>query len=135
MPSLQEPLYFPENIDSKIDFRPHGEYYSVHTNFEILLHATDYPVLVTSNIPFGSDYDQIYLLDSNCNVSENTIFYDDWVYLTLPDSSFTTLVVQMGFESGVKEEKTKEPIWKVSPKSYVGMDHNGLGVGWQIRSD
>ena len=62
-------LYFPTNLDSKIDFRSNAGSISRQSNsFEIQIHALHYPVTVClgdQNI-FGGILFPLFLLDSNC---------------------------------------------------------------------
>lgn len=67
-PSLGD-LYFPTNLDSKIDFRPNaGTLSRLYNSFEIQITALHYPVTIylgDQNI-FGGVLFHFMLLDSNC---------------------------------------------------------------------
>ncbi|MCB9283159.1 MAG: T9SS type A sorting domain-containing protein [Lewinellaceae bacterium] len=124
-------LYFSENIDSKRDFRPFlGSYSSVNTNFEIYIHAVDYPVVVTVEVDCGTGWDQIYLLDSNCDVEDYQGLYNGNASFILPDSSFTTLVGYLDQETNVKGYLEKEPSWYLFPNPVQGeINISGLAGG------
>lgn len=105
-------LYFPDNIDSKIDYRPFTwSYQSVYQNFEFFIYANNYPVTVRADFSeiqfnFLEWYSTIRLLDSNCNSTDTkSIYYDsmnDSLFI-LMDSSFNTLVVNFDTEVSIEE--------------------------------
>lgn len=122
-------LYFPNNIDSKIDFRPFGEFESVYNNFEIYIHAVSYPVTIWADFTqiqgsYLEGYSSIHLLDSNCNTTETqSIYYNsakDSLFI-LPDSTYNTLVAHFEHEVGIKEKKLIKSLIKIYPNPSKGM--------------
>lgn len=80
-------LYFPNNLDSKIDFRPENTSAPQHNNFEIYIHADHYPITVTvldKHFFYGGVAFLCSSLDSNCipekqapvepNIARDTLF-------------------------------------------------------------
>ncbi|MGH1336132.1 MAG: T9SS type A sorting domain-containing protein [Aureispira sp.] len=65
-------LYFPNNLDSKRDFRPNlGGPHGLYNNFEIRVNALHYPVTVSlgEQSILGGIIFSFMLLDSNCNTT------------------------------------------------------------------
>lgn len=113
-------LYFPHNIDTKIDFRPFGGFSSVNNNFEIYIHAVDFPITITAEYEgitgHASDVMASFaLLDSDCNASK--IVYADPrtdLIAVISDNSFTTLVAAFDHEVSAREiEMDKD--WNIFP--------------------
>lgn len=111
-------LYFPDNIDSKIDLRPFGLFGSLNNNFEFFIYAIHYPVTVRADFSeiqfnFLEGYSMIYLLDSNCNEMDNKPIYynttNDLLFI-LTDSSFNTLLVNFQHEVGIDEKNSLNTI-------------------------
>lgn len=105
-------LYFPNNIDSKIDLRPFGSFESVYNNFEFFIYATNYPVTVRADFSeiqfhFLEGWSSIHLLNNNCDaIDYKPIYYDpinDSLFI-LTDSSFNTLVANFQHEVGIDEK-------------------------------
>jgi hypothetical protein len=116
-------LYFPENIESKIDFRPFGPFISVYNNFEIFINAINYPVVIRADFSdiqgsWLEGYSVIHLLDSNCDAVETKGIYstqtNDTLF-TLPDSSFNTLVANFQHEVGIAEINSLNNLVTISP--------------------
>jgi hypothetical protein len=115
-------LYFPVNIDSKVDFRLIDEdYKKQNTHFEIKIFAKDYPVKVIADYIglYNSNYNRwspIHLLNNDCSTQE-TVYMDTWnkndTIFTLPDASFSTLIAIFDYEVGVKE--TNKDIIEINP--------------------
>lgn len=109
-------IYFPANLDSKVDFRLIDEdYKSQNTHFEIKVYAKDYPVKVIADYIglYNSNYNRwspIHLLNGDCSTQE-TLYMDTWnkndTIFTLPDASFSTLIAIFQYEVGVKETNTE----------------------------
>lgn len=109
-------LYFPDNIDSKIDFRPFGEFKSVYNSFEIYISAVSYPLTILADFSeiqnsYLEGYSSIHLLDSSCNATETKpIYYNsakDSLFI-LPDSTYNTLVAHFEHEVSVNEKKRED---------------------------
>lgn len=113
----QDSLYFSNNIDSKIDYRPFlidwggAGFGVVNNNFEILINAVEYPVTVSADFSgiLGSmlygGWSKLYLLDDNCNDYDNkelAIYLQDSLF-ELPDSSFNTIVVRFQVHVGIED--------------------------------
>ena len=110
-------LYFPNNIDSKKDFRPFGNFHSENNNFEVFIHAENYPIIVYGQIVSEyADFIQVFSLNSDCSIAENEFIYSQnfQPLFTLPDSSFNTMVVNFQHEVSIDYLQTK-PSWKVFP--------------------
>lgn len=114
-------LYFPNNIDSKIDFRPFNGFYSVNNNFEIYVHAIEFPITITAKSTgitghASSVWADFFLLDNNCNASKDIVYNPPYDTLTvITDSSLTTLIAHFQHEVGIKNYKRIEPIWTIFP--------------------
>lgn len=103
-------LYFPDNIDSKIDLRPFAfDVQSLNDNFEILISAQEYPVIVRADFDdltwhWLEGWSSIHLLDSNCNpiVNESMGHWSSFDTLfTLIDSSYNTVIAHFEYEVGI----------------------------------
>ncbi|MCB9360126.1 MAG: T9SS type A sorting domain-containing protein [Flavobacteriales bacterium] len=109
-------LYFPNNIDTKIDFRPfiYTNFYSLNLNFEIFINAVEYPVTVRADYTglqghFFDGYSSAFLIDpASCEAVVNSYIYSysstgyDSIF-TLPNNSWNTFVVHFEHEVGVNE--------------------------------
>ncbi len=110
-------LYFPNNIDSKKDFRPFGNFDSENNNFEIFIHSENYPITVYSQIISEySDFIQAISLDSDCRVAETEFIFSQNLQpiFTFLDSSFNTMIVNFQHEVSIDYLQTK-PTWNISP--------------------
>jgi len=71
-------LYFPHNLDSKIDYRPFlGDNNSIYNNFEIQIQAQNYPVTVRVgevNSMAGLYLFSFNMLDSACDLQSSISF-------------------------------------------------------------
>jgi len=115
-------LYFPDNIDTKTDFRPFGKFESPNNNFEIYIHARSYPIIIRTDFSgidgfFLEDWSSIHLLNTYCNaIDTKSIFFNpanDTLFI-LTDSTYTTLVVNFQHEVSIREnEKTVH--WTIFP--------------------
>jgi hypothetical protein len=116
-------LYFPNNIDSKIDFRPFDGFHSVYNNFEILVKAIEYPVKIISefsniNGSYLESWSSIHLLFNNCDSYENRpidSYLDNDTIFTLLDSSFNTLVANFQHEVDIKDLNSNTCYWFIYP--------------------
>jgi hypothetical protein len=118
-------MYFPENIDSKIDFRPYSfENYLQNINmyFEIKLEAKEYPVIIVADLSNfkNSKYPltRIYLLDSNCLVKEDIFmgyFLDQDTLFVFKNNTKNTIISCFEHEFSVKDFKPIEPTWEIFP--------------------
>jgi hypothetical protein len=115
-------LYFPNNVDLKVDFRPY-EFRTIYSNFEILIKGFEYPVIVKADFSGISDsylegWSAIHLLNSNCDAYDTKSIdhytLSDTLFL-LPDNSFTTLVVFFDHEVGMKPYESIQPTWEIYP--------------------
>jgi hypothetical protein len=104
-------LYFPNNIDSKVDYRPFSFILqSLNDNFEIQIKSEDYPVVITADFNeltwhFLEGWSSIHLLDSNClsveyQPMEHFLSFD--TLFVLSDSTFNTLVAHFEHELGIE---------------------------------
>lgn len=120
-------LYFPENIDLKIDFRPFlhfGEngFSTVNNNFEIYVSATDYPVTVYgdfSKLTYYDHWSNIHLLNESCDPVEKRKMHSSApvseILFVLNDSTFTTLIARFEYEVSVEENQIELPEMKIFP--------------------
>jgi len=115
-------IYFPNNIDSKVDYRPY-EFGSINFNFEIFVNCVEYPAIIKGDFSGISmtafeDWSAIFLLDSNCAELDfkaiNDFISFDTLFV-LPDSSFTTLIVNFDVEVGINRYEFIQPIWDIFP--------------------
>lgn len=115
--SYYDKIYFPQNIDSKIDIRPlliWGGFGSVYNNFEIIVSATNYPVVVKADfngINYDyDDYSAINLLNDSCEFLNSQSIYssfslDDTLFL-LMNNTMNTIVANLQFEVGINEQNS-----------------------------
>ena len=121
-------MYYPENIDSKIDFRPYNfDNYlyldNINMNFEINVNAVNYPVFVKADLSnfintWYPYYTHIFSVDTNCN-NQKDIFIPninkmDSMFV-LNNNSIQTLIVKFYHEFSVKDFKPIEPNWEIFP--------------------
>lgn len=91
-----EDLYFPHNIDSKIDFRP--EFLALdrkNSSFEVFIHADHYPVTLTLLDSYFANthfYFNFLLLDSSCTLEQFRLFHTGTPFV-LSQSHQNTLIV------------------------------------------
>jgi len=103
-------LYFEENIDTKIDLRPYGQFSSIYTNFEILVNAYELPVKIYGDFEGISmnafeGWSGLHLLNSECEtIDTKSIYYEGQIteMFEITDT-LTTLVAQFLFEVGIVE--------------------------------
>lgn len=116
-------LYFPQNIDLKIDFRPFGAFISVYNNFEIFIYSINYPVVVRADFSdiqgsWLEGYSAIHLLNNNCDAVETKAIQstqtNDTLFI-LPDSSFNTLVANFQHEVGKDEINSLNNLVTIAP--------------------
>jgi len=104
-------IYYDENIDSKIDFRPWLPYFgTINTNAEIIVYSLNYPVIIYgdfSNCTGGwlDGYSSLHLLNNECEAIETkTIFYYGTVQnLFQLNNSFSTMVAEFEHEVGIAD--------------------------------
>jgi len=118
-------LNFSKNIDLKTDFRPfirikdgYSQFYSLANVFELNIKATNYPVTITSDFSEILYYDWSFynLYKNNCEpylTYEGVYRFDNDTLIVLPDSSFSTIVLNMSHEVGI--ENFTPPNWIISP--------------------
>jgi hypothetical protein len=119
-------MYYPENIDSKIDFRPYNfDNYldNINMNFEIKIFAMDYPVIIKADLgdfinSWYRSWTHIFLVDTNCNYTKEVYFPNiikmDSLFI-LNNNSIQTLIIKFYHEFSVKEYKSTEPTWEIFP--------------------
>jgi len=127
-------LYFPDNIDSKIDYRPffvdwNGVGFGVvNDNFEILINAVEYPVKVSADFSdvvgsmIGGGWSKLYLLDGNCNdydSKELATHLQDSLFI-LTDSSFNTIVVRFQIHVGIEDYNQPKLSFQLFPNPSQG---------------
>jgi len=104
-------IYYDENIDSKIDFRPWLPYFgTINTNAEIIVYSLNYPVTIYGDFynleGLGLDgFSALHLLNDNCEtIDSKSIYYDGTVQnLFQLNNSFTTIVAEFQHEVGIAD--------------------------------
>ena len=116
-------LYYTDNIDSKVNFRPFGTWAAEYDFFEIFVSALNYPVTVQADFSeFQNDliqgWSEIYLLSEDCGIFDirSTNGYDSirTIFL-LVDSSFKTLKVHFQHEVGIEDFKEFDRLIVIYP--------------------
>ena len=105
------PLYYDNNRDFKIDYRPLTYLLgTINLYFEILIKSSNPPIYITTDFSGISMnrfeyYSTLHLLDSNCTAIESESIYfsslNDTIYFS--NNTLTTLVANLAFEVGVEE--------------------------------
>ena len=130
-----ENIYSPYNIDSKIDIRPfafHENFSTIFDNFEIVIHAINYPVYITTDFSqisgsYLEGWSTLHLLDTNCNSVQMENIYFNFIgdtIFTLNDSLHNTIVANIMHEVGINNENFKNLIEIVYPNP----THNNLTI-------
>jgi len=131
------PQYFTTNRDLKIDIRSNwaiyqnvSSYEAVDNNFEIILHAHNYPITVKSNLQNFYGYPIIPLakvLYPNCTEEYNynsSIYYTDKFYdllnnnidsVVVTDTAITSFIISFDIFVGINEFSKTTPKWKIQP--------------------
>lgn len=114
-------LYFPNNLDSKVDFRP--EFFGIDENnddFELFIHADHYPLTLTviDNNVFNGYCFGVILLDSNCVFDEVKGIchaYTEDTLFTISQSHQNTLVVVLYIIVNTNKINSPAPLIKIFP--------------------
>lgn len=120
--------FYPTNRDLKVDIRsinflggPVVNFGSIQNNFEIRVHAFDYPVTVTAEVVeqilgLFENWTFLDVVDTNC-VATNQFFLYDFrnIPLILTSSMDTTIIFQFGIHVGIEEFGKTAPKWKILP--------------------
>lgn len=96
-PTSAGELYFPNNLDSKIDFRPETNFNAQHNNFEIYIHADHYPLTITvmeEHFFYGGVVFIGAALDSNCLPEQQ-------VYVEAGNSGDTLCVLSNSYQNTI----------------------------------
>lgn len=116
-------LYYPENIDSKIDYREiHGPN-NISGNFEFILNANSFPVVIRADFEEIQDsgysgWSTIHLINDNCqtvnvaSIDPSTSNFNDTLFI-IPDSS--TLKFLVNFDIHANTIEIVDPEWKLYP--------------------
>lgn len=104
-----DPIYAPENLDLKIDYRPPGDqFYLLNNNFEIFIKSDFYPYTISGAFSNIGGYDmgsQILLLDSTCNIITATYpnaFEPNQIIYTINNADKYFLIVHLEHEVGIE---------------------------------
>ncbi len=115
-------LYYTENIESKINFRPigGGNDYRIYNSFEFLINSDKYPVsVVTEYSTFNNGSFEggvLFLLTEDCDTYFNSAF--DFVNphsFIIEDSTFTTLVAYFEYTIPTEELENNRNNLRVYP--------------------
>jgi hypothetical protein len=118
--NVPQNLYYPTNSDSKIDFRPFSGFSSLNNNFEIYIHAIEFPITLIAEYSgiTGSTADlmaNFYFLDNNCQTFKDEYANPDKDTLAIiNDNTFTTLVINIDHEVGINDYE-KNDNWSIFP--------------------
>jgi hypothetical protein len=120
-------LYYPANSDSKIDYRPFSGYDPLYYNFEIFINAIEFPITLIAEYSSTSGYPadliaDLFFLDSDCQIfkEDRTNPQKDTLAIVSNDS-FTTLILDLNVEVGVKDHKKTSSSWKIFPNPTSSM--------------
>ncbi len=130
-------IYSPNNIDSKIDIRPFAflnNFADINDNFEIVIHAINFPVIITTDFSqisgsYLEGWSTLHLLDTNCQSIQMENIYFNFIgdtIFTLNDSVHNTLVANIQHEVGINDNKFKNQIEIVYPNP----THNNLTINY-----
>lgn len=128
-------LYFPQNLDSKVDYRPAtGGFNSIYNNFELFIHAEHYPITVRlggieSIHLLGYSFQ---LLDSMCNntqtvaVSSHDVAHYDTLFV-ITDTTKNTIIGRIEFVVPVEQIQGEELSIALFPNpAYDKITINGM---------
>lgn len=111
---LAPEIYFDDNRDFKIDYRPTGIFGTINMNFEILIKSTNPPIFITTDFSGISanmfeGWSALHLLGNNCiNAETKSIYFfklNDTIYIS--NDTLTTLVAEFQHEVSVEETNSK----------------------------
>ncbi len=120
---LNEPIYFEENLDLKIDYRPAlfgdtGALSSPFYNFEFIVKGVEYPITVYGNFEDAGYFycSPIALFDSSCNKLDLKIldYYMD-PFFVLNDSSQNVIIINLAPCVGIKSCEKEPALWNLFP--------------------
>jgi hypothetical protein len=110
---INNKVIFSENSDSKIDFRAFAWPDKSTMNFEIIVHAINYPVKIKADLSNfkGTMYDggwsTIWLLNKNCERVESKVISElERNELIISDSSNSIMIAQFDVLAGINENNT-----------------------------
>lgn len=119
-PAQNPPMFFPENIDSKIDFRPSGNFFTANHNFELFLQAFDYPVVIKADFselyPEHLFWSSISSLNQACEIIQEIVFESniDTLFI-IEDNTVNTFLGHIRIHTATEELKNPKHQWKVFP--------------------
>jgi type IX secretion system substrate protein len=143
------PQYFTTNRDLKKDIRSNGALYqsvnassSVDNNFEIILHAYNYPITVKANTQNYYGYPIVIFFDvlyPNCEIefyNNYSSYYTDNLYyllhnyvdsVVITDTAIISLIARIDQHIGINEFSKTTPTWKIQPNpAQSNITLNGL---------
>ena len=117
-------LYFNENLDMKIDYRPtlldpwHVE--PENRNYEFIVKGQNYPIYILGQTDYGSDFYSFKLLDSACNTTKEIytqLNYNESDTLFVIDNNLNS-TIHFYFMEPAGINQTKNEKIKVSPNPF-----------------
>ncbi len=120
----RENLYFNQNLDMKIDYRPtfldpwHVE--PENRNYEFIVKGQNYPICILGQTNRGSDYYSFKLLDSTCNTTKEiytSLNYNKSDTLFVINNNLNNTILFYIMESAGKNQIENEKI-KVYPNPF-----------------
>lgn len=127
------PLYFLQDIDSKVDIRSEDFFDPLANCFEIKFKATEYPVrLIIDMSDYPGDPSRIYwagIFDTQCNlIQEVNLTLIDTIEIS-SESDIERLIFKKDHETGIKDYTSKSDI-KIFPNPISkGEDLQIEGIG------
>jgi hypothetical protein len=107
-----DPLYFPENVDLKRDFRKFELFSPVNNNFEFTVNAIDYPLKIISDFtkwyPVGTWGIWIGILNQDCDIISSTYSDQNQVDTIFIDPAKSVMCILVKFEHEVSIQETYE---------------------------
>jgi hypothetical protein len=114
-------IYYPINLDLKVDIRPFtGQFGTIYMNFEILIKSANPPITITTDFSgiSGNMYEgwsALHLLDTNCNTVETKSIYFSGYNDTIYTSNDTLITLVAEFQHEVSVEGIKGKNIKIYP--------------------
>jgi hypothetical protein len=107
-----DPLYFPENVDLKRDFRKFELFSPINNNFEFTVNAIEYPLKIISDFtkwqPIGTWGIWIGILNYNCDIISSSYSDQSKVDTIFIDTDKSVMCILVKFDHEVNIHEVNE---------------------------